>query len=551
MLTPRPYQRESIDATYAHWQSGGGNGLIVIPTGGGKSLVIALLLQELSQNFPLMRICIVTHSKELIVQNYQEFIRLWPQAQAGIYSAGVGRRDVGMPIVFCGIQSVWNKTHLLGRYDLILVDEAHLISRNANTMYGKFFDAMRLQQPNMRVLGLTATPYRMDSGRLDQGEGRLFDKVIYEAGVRDLIENGYLSRLVSKHTTAEINTAGVHRRGGEFIPAELEAASMKGDLVERAAFEIVKRGADRRAWLAFCTGIAHATAVRDALRSHKVVAEQVDGSMGGRDRDGIIRAYREGRIKCLTSVNVLSIGFNVPQVDLIAMLRPTESVGLYIQQAGRGLRLAMDKVNCLILDFAGNVRKHGPLDDVKESRDKSAASGSGEDRLAPSKVCPECESYMHPAVRVCLDCGHEWEIEVKHDAVPDTEVEIISTRSKDGYVPVSDVQYYKHQKQSGSRFATDFAKQETPPTLRVSYGVGVSVVNDWLCFSHAQGSYPQRRASSWWLEAGGKSPVPVSVEEALSRCGELKTPSAIKYQVEDGFKKVVARRYVVRELVAA
>jgi DNA repair protein RadD len=343
MLTLRPYQRESINSTYGHWREGGGDGLIVIPTGGGKSLIIAQLLQELLTDYPLMRICVVTHVKELIEQNFKELMGIWPTAPAGIYSAGVGRRDTSNPILFCGIQSVYDKADKLGKFDLVLIDEAHLISRKASSMYGQFFAALRQIYPDMRLLGLTATPYRLDSGRLDGGDDAMFEKIIYEADVSDLIEQEYLSPLISRATEAEINTSGVHKRGGEFIPGELERAAMANDLVKRAAKEIVARAEGRKAWLCFCSGVDHALAIRDALREEGIVAEELDGNTPKEERERLITNFRAGLIQCLTSVNVLSIGFNVPHVDLIALLRPTASPGLYIQQVGRGFRRAPEK----------------------------------------------------------------------------------------------------------------------------------------------------------------------------------------------------------------
>lgn len=531
----RPYQRESIDALYEHWEAGGGNGLIVIPTGGGKSLIIATLLRELMTSYPLMRIGMITHTKELISQNAAELIKVWPQAPIGIYSAGIGRRDTRQPILFCGVQSVWNKTDLIGRFDLLLIDEAHLISRNAGTMYGKFLDATRAKQPDIRVVGLTATPYRLDSGRLDKGPDRLFDKIVYEANVADLISDGYLSPLTSKATHAEISTEGVHRRGGEFIPGELEAAAMTGDLVERAAAEIVARGASRRAWLAFCTGIDHAAAVRDAIRRHGITAEAVDGSMPAKERDRIIQSFRHGGIRCLTSVNVLSIGFNVPHVDLVALMRPTESAGLYIQQVGRAFRRAPGKDNALILDFSGNVRKHGPVDAVTPpGGPKGKGNGGDSDPEVRVKVCPSCETMVAPRVMQCPDCGHEWHAEPKHEAKPD-DVDIISGRDRDGWMQVRDVAYYQHRKRGA---------EDAPPTLRVAYGVGYITVNQWWCFSHPQGSMPQRKAAGFWLEAGGNLPVPGSVDEALRRQDELRAPVAIRYRAsESGFNDLYGRKY--------
>jgi len=531
----RPYQRESIDATYQHWEAGGGDSLIVIPTGGGKSLIIAQLLKELRHDYPLMRICIVTHVKELIAQNYMEFIKIWPDAHAGIHSAGIGRRDTHHPILFCGIQSVWNKADMLGKFDLILVDEAHLISRKAESMYGKFFKSLREIYPDMRILGLTATPYRLDSGRLDKGDDKMFDEIVYEANVSDLIEQGYLSQLISKATKAEINVTGVHRRGGEFIASELEQAAMANDLVRRAAEEIVARGQDRKAWLCFCAGVDHAIAMRDALRELGVNAEEIDGETPKEQRDRLIRNFRDGHIKCLTSVNVLSIGFNVPHVDLIALLRPTESAGLYIQQVGRGFRKATGKENCLVLDFAGNVRKHGPVNMVV-GKDKSKKAGDvEEEKQTPCKECPYCNTYIPIATRTCPYCEYEWPVkeEPKHAPKPE-DVDILSKSKDAGLMPVLDIEYGVHNKIG------------KPPTLVVKYVIqnGRAVdVRQWLCFSHPVGSFPYQKAFQYWMAAGGKSPVPVSAREAFERYHELRRPVTAYIAKEDKYYVIKSLKY--------
>ena len=251
MLELRPYQRQSLDALYAYWGEQGGNPLIVIPTGGGKSLVIASLLRELIGNYPTLRIGIVTHVKELIGQDYQELIRYWPQAPAGIYSAGLARRDTRSQILFCGIQSVWNKTAQIGPIDLLIVDEAHLISREASTRYGKFITSLKKRTPDMRIVGHTATPFRLDSGRLDLGDDKLFDKIVYEADLAEMIKAGYLSPLISKATVTEFDLSGVGKRGGECIAGQLEVAVDKDWVTVEAVKEMVAFGADRRAWLAF------------------------------------------------------------------------------------------------------------------------------------------------------------------------------------------------------------------------------------------------------------------------------------------------------------
>ncbi len=192
----------------------------------------------------------------------------------------------------------------------------------------------------MRVVGFTATPYRLDSGRLDEGQGSLFERIVYEANVGDLIQRGWLSPLLSKATLTALDVSGVGRRGGDYIPSQLEAAVNQDWITRAAVEEMVGYGRDRRAWLAFCAGVAHAEAVRDAVRAEGFSCEAISGETPRRARDRLVQSFREGRIRCLTSVGVLATGFNVPEVDLVALLRPTQSTGLYVQQVGRALRRA-------------------------------------------------------------------------------------------------------------------------------------------------------------------------------------------------------------------
>jgi DNA repair protein RadD len=540
MVTLRPYQREAVDAVFLEWISSRGKStLTVLPTGAGKSLVIAALVQEALQQWPTMRFCMITHVKELIQQNHDELLRLWPEADVGIYSAGLKRRDTEHPILFCGIQSVYNKAADLGAFDVILVDEAHLMSRKQGSMYGRFFEDMKALEPELRVVGLTATPYRLDSGRLDKGDDRVFENISYEANVADLIEEGFLSALISKSTKAEISTVGVHRRGGEFIAGELEAAAMKGDLVERAAEEIVSRAGDRKAWLAFCTGVDHAFAVRDALRASAISCETVTGETPADERDDIITRFKAGRIRCLTSVNVLSIGFNAPQVDLIALLRPTESPGLYIQQVGRGFRLAPGKENCLILDFAGNVRKHGPVDMVKDPKGKKP----GETGSVPCRECPVCGTYNPIAVKICIECDYEWitDSTPKHEAKPAEDVSILGRNDPPKGMKVTSVTYYKHKKRTDPT---------APPSLRVTYMCGLHSVNEYVSLE-SQNMYARGRAINFWIEAGGSAPTPKTVDEALLRQRELTAPVEIFTRVNDaGFENVFRHVYPKKDVAA-
>jgi hypothetical protein len=237
-LELRPHQRAAIEAIYGYFAAETGHPLIMIPTAGGKSLVMAAFIQEVLAQWPDERIIILTHVRELISQNFAELIRLWPGAPAGIYSAGLNRRDTQAQILFAGIQSVHRKAYAIQRADLVLVDEAHLIPRRANTTYRRFLDDLTRINPQLKIIGLTATPYRLDSGMLHTGPDALFDDIAFEVSVRELIDRGYLAPLISKQTTTQIDVAGVGTRGGEFIAGQLEAAVDQDPITQAALDEI-------------------------------------------------------------------------------------------------------------------------------------------------------------------------------------------------------------------------------------------------------------------------------------------------------------------------
>jgi hypothetical protein len=200
MLTLRPYQQAAITSIYGYFEKESGNPLVVIPTAGGKSLVMAAFIDGVLKAWPDQRVLVVTHVRELIAQNHAEMLGLWPEAPAGIYSAGLGRRDARARILFAGIQSIHDKATRIGHADLVLIDEAHLIPGRSNTMYRRFLNDLQAINPALKVIGLTATPFRLDSGMLHEGENALFTDIAYEVSVRDLIDQGYLSPLISKQT---------------------------------------------------------------------------------------------------------------------------------------------------------------------------------------------------------------------------------------------------------------------------------------------------------------------------------------------------------------
>lgn len=525
MLELRPYQQSAITAIYNYFEDHHGNPLVVIPTAGGKSLVMASFIDGVLKAWPDQRILIVTHVRELIAQNHAEMLGLWPEAPAGIYSAGLGRRDVEARILFAGIQSIHRRPAEIGHCDLILIDEAHLIPGKENTMYRRFLDRMTRINPKVKVIGLTATPYRLDSGMLHEGENALFSDIAYEVSVRDLIADGYLSPLVSKQPDTTLDVTGVGSRGGEFIASDLQKAVDKDVITSAAVEEIIAYGKDRKSWLAFCSGISHATHVAEEFRRRGISCATIFGDTPKDERDRIIADFKAGKIRALASMGVLTTGFNAPAVDLVAMLRPTKSAGLYVQMAGRGTRLAPGKQDCLVLDFAGNVKRHGPIDLVKPKR---PGSGDGE---APVKVCPDCDSIVAAAALECPDCGFIFPArQVKVAPTASTLAVLSSAKSRrPEWLQVSDISYQRHNKPGGR------------PSLKVTYQCGLSWHSEWICLEHT--GYPRTKAEIWWRERAPGIPVPRSVDAALALTNRLRRPSHISVRPSGNYTEITRARF--------
>ena len=522
MLTLRPYQNAAISSIYGYFQNNNGNPLVVIPTAGGKSLVMAAFIEGVLKVWPDQRILIVTHVRELIAQNHAEMIGLWPEAPAGIYSAGLGKREAQARVLFAGIQSIHRRAHEIGHTDLVLIDEAHLIPGNSSTMYRRFLEGLKRINTALKVIGLTATPFRLDCGMLHEGQNALFTDIAYEAPVRDLIDAGYLSPLVSKQPATRLDVSKVGTRAGDFIQRDLAAAVDQEAITRAAVTEIIEHGRDRKSWLAFCSGVEHSRHVAEEFVRQGITCHTIFGDTPKDERDAIIAAFKRGEIRALASMGVLTTGFNAPAVDLIALLRPTKSAGLYVQMVGRGTRLALSKENCLVLDFAGNVRRHGPIDLV---RPKWPGERGGGD--APTKVCPECDSIIALSATECPDCGYVFPAREVKIAPTAATLPVLSPKVQ--WLAVHGVSYSRHDKLGGQ------------PSFKVTYSCGLKTYSEWVCIEH-QG-YARQKAAEWWRKRAPGLPIPLSVNEAIAQASRLMRPSEISVRPSGRYFEISGYRF--------
>lgn len=396
----REYQSRALSMLYAWLEKNMGHPCVVLPTGSGKSIVIAELCRQAITEWPETHIVMLTRSVELINQNAEKLRAIWPGAPMGIYSASAGKKQLGEPITIGGPLSIVRVTKKIGHCDLLLVDEAHDISHKDEGSYRKIINELMSINPSMRVIGFTASPFRLGHGMITD-KPAIFDALIDPVSIEELIFKGYLATLRSKQTSFKLDTSNVHKRGGDFIESELQAAVDTSDNNEAMIDEVIKRSDGRKSWMFFATGVQHAEHLRDILLSRGISAVSVIGDMAKKDRERSIADFKSGKITAITQVGCLNVGFDHPAIDLLVMARPTMSPGLYLQQAGRGMRPYHGKTDCLVLDFAGVVETHGPITNVQPPK-KASGDGNGE---APIKVCDACGELVHISAMACPACG--------------------------------------------------------------------------------------------------------------------------------------------------
>ena len=557
MIVPRPYQSEAVEAVYEHLRTKDNNPCVVLPTGTGKSLVLAQIAKDSVEKWN-GRVLILAHVKELLEQNADKIRKLCPELKIGIYSAGLRSRDTTEQVIVAGIQSVYNKACELDAFDLVIVDEAHLISSEGDGMYRTFLADMKVINPHVRVIGLTATPFRLKGGLICKPEN-ILNEICYEAGLKEMIQQGYLSPLISRAGRAEANLANLHIRGGEFISDEVAAAMDNDALVTSACREIVELTRDRKSVLIFTASVDHCKHVAEKIQafSGKECAI-VTGDTSPAERAEIIARFKgefipadlfgtpKPPLKFLANVNVLTTGFDAPNTDCVVMLRPTNSPGLLIQCAGRGTRLSPEtgKTNCLFLDYGGNILRHGPLDMIKV---KEPGSGKGGD--APAKKCPQCLALIHAGYTACPECGYVFLPKESNDKMTQTasSAGVISGQVDYTDYEVLDVYYCVHEKRG--------ADPDAPKTMRVDYQVGFNEFkSEWVCPEHT--GYARGKFEKWWHERAALGcPMPRSVREAVSLANEglLAAPESITVKTIAGerFERITGwrlkKRPVMRE----
>jgi len=543
----RPYQQQAIESIYSYFQTKHGNPVIAMPTGTGKSLVQAGFLQRALADCNSQRFISLTHVKELVQQNAKQLQNLWPMAPVGIHSEGLNQRETNAPIIFGGIQSAIKDPAAFGYRDLMFVDEAQLLSPNDNSMYQQFIDVMLQLNPRFKVVGLTATPFRMGQGMLTDyplnGGTRIFTDICFDiTGVEaftKLIDDCYLAPLVTKHMNCEIDVSDIKVQAGDFVQAQVAEAIRKQHIIDSALAETMEVAKNRHCWLVFAAGIKNTLEITEKLIARGINTTCIHSNAKGypkitsEERDKRIESFKAGRFRALVVNNIGTVGFDHPLIDCIVDLRPTTSVVFHIQKYGRGTRPAFhpsfdwdqlrhleyrkqaiemsQKHNCMVLDYAGNIGRLGPINDPQIPKGRKKGNGD-----VPVKICPMCGTYNYTPARFCCDedCNYEFIFKTKLERQASTE-EVIR-RIEDPQIdtwPVT-LRTYNIHKKAGK-----------PDSLRVNYFSGHMMFPVWLGFEHK--GLMRKRAVDWWRQHSPDDP-PKTAQEALERFDECRQTNRIK-----------------------
>lgn len=558
---PRPYQASAINSLWQSFaeRSGHINPILILPTGVGKASLLGMIVKDIYANWPgTGRVIILTHSKELVEQDAKAVRWVWPTVSLSIYSSGLGEKDITGKVIVAGIQSFANIAHEITDPSVVLIDECHAIPLSDDALYQRTFATLREKNPKLVCIGLTATPFRAKGEHLLNFG--LFNHVACDYSSREyfvkFITEGYLARLITKGTEVGFDLSDVGTVGGDYNQKQLGVAVQANGATAACCAEMLRKAAHCKKWLIFAASIEHAELIAEILNESGIRTGVVHSKMKS-GRDAVIHEFKTGPMRALVNMGVLTTGFDFNGIDMIALMRPTKSIPLHIQILGRGTRpvfapgydlstregrlsaiAAGPKAQgCLVLDFAENIMRLGPINDPILPDKKKKKKGDA----PPMKRCPDCDSQWPARVYVCGDCDYEFpppSLDIGEGA---SEQAAIAGMGDDApstldirELSVDLVNYSMYQKPG------------KPPCIRVVFNCGLLPYNSWLCFEHKGAA--QGLARKWWKANTGNENYPKTCEEFLVRKAELQKPVALRVWFKKPYPEVMCPIYQGEEV---
>lgn len=504
----RKYQIEAEDALLSDVLTNKNcHPIVAIPTGAGKTKILSSFMYKYLEIKPKHSIVVVSHTENILLQDYEAVKSFFPGIKIGLYSSGLQSRTVEK-ITVAGIQSIYSKHDLFKNFNLVIIDEAHSVPTKGHGMYQQFFKDKKLTR-----VGLTGTHFRTGHGYIHRGEGALFNKLSYDlctmAKFNKLVTDGYLTKLYSKPTELQLDIAGVKESAGDYNIKDLSTKFDRVSITNEAVKELVEFGYNYKSWLIFAINIEHANHISEKLNKLGIKSKALH-SETVKQRHAITEEFKQQKIRCVVSVGMLTTGFDAPNIDLIALLRPTKSPVLHVQTIGRGLRTAPNKDHCLVLDFSGNIERLGPINNVQIPEPGRKKKGTGQPIV---KACPNCGCLHHPTVKICDVCNHKFEFR-ENIRTTHGQLDIVQkNKPASKWLRVTETKYSIHRKIG------------MPNSLKVTYSCGLSTISEYVCYDHS--GYAKHKANNWVSFRWSHKKLPTDVQSLLKNSSMIAQPSEI------------------------
>ena len=538
----RPYQKDALnailkgvhDSRYVLLQAG---------CGAGKTIITAALIRHCMERYD-MRIGFIAHREQLIRQTRDKLLKVWPEGEQaiGIACSSVSSEiELERSVVIGSPQTLARRLDEMPPIQMLIVDECHrLPPPNVQSQYGNLINKLQKIYPKLRLIGVTATPYRLSHGYIygdqhKEGEDNWFNELSYQISIQQLISDGYLTpyRAFAADTP---DLSGVRKSGGEFVLGDLGTEMSNALHLESAVKAVEDYAGERNHIVVFAVTIEHAEALKEAFLDAGYSCVAVHSKQSHRERMANLEAFDRGKIRVICNVGILTEGWDSTGVDCMVMCRPTMSAALYVQMIGRGLRTHEGKEDCLLLDLSGNWLRHGdPNEPIVTWTKPAKASDSAEPGESEGMQCPKCKCLVTKRTIICPNCKEELK-EVHNERLVLRQVETVTTpRNLFGL----------REATICSSLFEDFISRRGNRMLRlVMYCLpqGDSIpktVYDYWDIEGQGSSYGRAKAKEKWekLTTSNELP-PTSVDEALDRIDEIKLPKTVWLELQGKYLNV-------------
>jgi len=531
---PRPYQAQALDDVFRAMVEEPFV-LLQAATGAGKTILFSELVKQCLLRWR-MRVLILAHRELLVRQSYDKLVKVWPEAafNVGLACASAGQVELGRPVTIGSPQTLANRLGDTPPVDLIIIDEAHRVPpAGAESQYQAVLDTMRGYRPNMRVLGVTATPFRLGHGLIygkacKRGARNWWPRLHSRIGIADLVELGYLAPYRGK-AAVELGEelAGVKKSAGDYNLQALGDMMGREVHIQSAVKAYEDYGEGRAHVVAFCVVITHAQRLAEAFNAAGHRAVVVHSQMTHEERQRAMADFEEGRAKIICNVGVLTEGWDCTAVDCVLMCRPTMSPALWVQMVGRALRVHPGKADALVLDLSDNWLKHGDPDDPTI---EVPTGGKAPKKTEPrAKICPECQSIAPPAASVCPQCGHEWKVQVVEVA---RRLEMRPLADSPRPLRIVEARAEPFTSRAGNKLL------RLTLACREAGNVMTTFVHHYWDVEGRASDVGRIKAQSLWRNFGA-GPPPQTVEEAILRFGQVRLPPTVMVKPNGKFLNVV------------